>query len=334
MLETECRLRNLTAEVVQLREALSRLGEATESTNHASARSTSPAYTGPTSIGFGLSVVKSSLALVGGKDKLIAQNENARNSKQSMPEVYEDTTILLKLISLGKERLLRLLDVYEQFVGKLYPCLDINSVRKYTLELLDNSKNSTVTDGTDDKFWYLARDFQVLKIVLATALMSEGRGVSQFGAQLAASVEDKIWSRMRVPEVDMKELLILVVLVSCLDSYSPTLRTGRTGSDILCSLSTTSTATTKSLPIEQQDSQQGAVTKWAYTIEAHGLECEEIFRERFNVHGRLIYFGAFTSSIGDGLLAPSCLLFFKTLILMRPCRDLLVQKSLTCEFLC
>jgi hypothetical protein len=53
----------------------------------------------------------------------------------------------------------------------------------------------------------------VLIILLATALLVESHGRSELAAQLADCVEDRFASRLKVAQVDMKEILILVLLV-------------------------------------------------------------------------------------------------------------------------
>jgi hypothetical protein len=70
-----------------------------------------------------------------------------------------------------------------------------------------------------DQDWFSARDVQVLKILLATALLVESHGRSERAAQLADSVEDRFASRLKIAEVDMKEILILTLLV-CIILFS------------------------------------------------------------------------------------------------------------------
>ena len=82
----------------------------------------------------------------------------------------------------------------------------------YRQDSVTRSANYSEEAGSDQD-WFSARDVQVFKILLATALLVESHGRSERAAHLADSVEDRFASRMKIPEVDMKEILILTLLV-------------------------------------------------------------------------------------------------------------------------
>lgn len=124
------------------------------------------------------------------------------------------------LAVLGQAEALRLVQVYEDTVGIMYPCVDLESVRAYITDYYGpgrGAKNGREAGGlsgdSTEQEWFFARDIQVLKIILAIALLAESHGRSERAAQLADSVEDKFASRLKIPTVDMKELLILTMLV-------------------------------------------------------------------------------------------------------------------------
>lgn len=101
----------------------------------------------------------------------------------------------------------------------MYPCVDLTSVRSYAVEYYQSScpadgRISEPTPAASDQDWFHARDIQLLKILLATALLVESHGRSERAAQLADSVEDRFASRLKIAEVDMKEILLLTLLVS------------------------------------------------------------------------------------------------------------------------
>jgi hypothetical protein len=113
-----------------------------------------------------------------------------------------------------------LVQIYEDSVGIMYPCVDLDSVREYVHEYYRSngiyeisSASEALAQDAPDQDWFTARDIQVLKIILATALLAESHGRSEFAAQLADSVEDRFSGRFRVAEVDMKEILIMTLLV-------------------------------------------------------------------------------------------------------------------------
>jgi hypothetical protein len=96
----------------------------------------------------------------------------------------------------------------------MYPCVDLESVRAYIADYFrDKDGVGPSSPATLDQDWFFARDIEVLKILLATALLAESHGRSERAALLADSVEDRFATRLKVPEVDMKELLILTLLV-------------------------------------------------------------------------------------------------------------------------
>jgi hypothetical protein len=130
------------------------------------------------------------------------------------------------LLSLDETDALRLVDVYEEAVGLMYPVVDLKSIREYIVDYYSQHSNDSAghmsppQSGNED-WWFSARDTEVLKLVLALALISESPGQSELGNILAASAEDTFaTTRTQVPEVDMKELIILTLVVSCLFSQN------------------------------------------------------------------------------------------------------------------
>lgn len=119
------------------------------------------------------------------------------------------------LTELGLAESLRLLSVYEQSVGIMYPCVDLDSVRTYIIDFFRGGSNAPAVANATDQDWFFARDASVIKIILATALLAESHGRSERAAQLADIVEDEFATRVKIADVDMKELLILALLVSC-----------------------------------------------------------------------------------------------------------------------
>ncbi|KAJ5924094.1 hypothetical protein N7466_008281 [Penicillium verhagenii] len=190
----------------------------------------SPTYVGPTSAEFGL-----------GRQDRIASTYSSRNgdfndaeeedfdlsttapspapSDEQLNEVSGDP-----IKALGLEEILRLIQVYEDTVGIMYPCVDLASLRTYVVEYHHQydpaiDRVAGPAQKASDQDWFHARDVQVLKILLATALLVESHGRSERAAQLADSVEDHFASRLKVAEVDMKEILILTLLVGLLSLY-------------------------------------------------------------------------------------------------------------------
>ncbi|KAJ5119219.1 hypothetical protein N7526_010856 [Penicillium atrosanguineum] len=189
----------------------------------------SPIYVGPTSAEFGLSRrarplshARSHDAPVGDEDDEDIDLSTAAHSPAPLDrdEALDGED---PLSSLGLLETLRLVQVYEDTVGIMYPCVDLASVRAYVVEFYHSQDPAFVsaldlTRPDSDQDWFHARDIQVLKILLATALLVESHGRSERAAQLANSVEDRFASRLKIAEVDMKEILILTLL-SIFHSY-------------------------------------------------------------------------------------------------------------------
>lgn len=178
----------------------------------------SPTYVGPTSAEFGLTQARRSLSHQAGDCPVIdhcAEDLDLSNAPSPAPsERGENVPLKHPLRSLGADETLRLVQVYEDTVGVMYPCVDLDGVRAYVLEFYrSHDSSSALIQTASDQDWFSARDVQVLKILLATALLVESHGRSERAAQLADSVEDRFASRMKIAEVDMKEILILTLLV-------------------------------------------------------------------------------------------------------------------------
>jgi hypothetical protein len=176
----------------------------------------SPPYVGPTSAEFGLRRQRASRNPASENE---ADEDMPLSTPTRSPTPEGTAPHSGSGFSLGLDDALRLVQVYEDLVGVMYPCVDIDSVRGYVHEYY-RSHDMILTDATDsldkgstDQDWFFARDIQVLKLILATALLAESHGRSEAAAQLADSVEDRFASRFKVAEVDMKEILIMTLLV-------------------------------------------------------------------------------------------------------------------------
>ncbi|KAJ5965251.1 Copper amine oxidase N2/N3-terminal [Penicillium waksmanii] len=193
----------------------------------------SPSYVGPTSAEFGLDHQDDPLLYaLDDRDNIHADNfQGNQDSRPASPVAQistgstptENSTSQHSLHDLGLEETLRLVQVYEDTVGIMYPCVDLASLRTYVVEYYHSqtsafNKSSARRLSRRDEDWFHARDIQVLNIVLATALLVESHGQSERAAQLADSVEDRFASRLKVAQVDMKECLILTLL-SLFHSY-------------------------------------------------------------------------------------------------------------------
>lgn len=179
-------------------------------------RPVSPSYIGPTSGEFGLNAVPA------GED----ETENSEDALASAPVSPRRRRVgsipSNPLLALRDADALKLVDIYEDAVGRMYPIVDLKSIRRYIVDYYRQSRNGSVDNlntpqNGDEDWWFSARDAEILKIVLAIALISESHGRSDLGDVLAANVENTFaTTRTQVPEVDMKELIILTLVVCIL----------------------------------------------------------------------------------------------------------------------
>ncbi|CRG91331.1 Pyrimidine pathway regulatory protein 1 [Talaromyces islandicus] len=180
-------------------------------------RPVSPSYIGPTSGEFGLN------ALPGDVNEDETENsEDALASGPVSPRFQGQRHISSipsnPLLALSETDALKLVDIYEDAIGMMYPIVDLKSIRRYIVDYYRQCQNGSVVNlntpqNGDEDWWFSARDAEILKIVLAIALISESHGRSDLGDVLAANVENTFAStRTQVPEVDMKELIILALV--------------------------------------------------------------------------------------------------------------------------
>ena len=120
------------------------------------------------------------------------------------------------LWSVGREEAVRLARVYDEEVGVMYPMLDIEKCLT-KIHMLFNFMESAVrtglvsravagTDSLQDE------DTNIVKMVLATALVIEGCGRSELGQKLFDSVKT-VCGEMLWQPVYVKGLMLLVITV-------------------------------------------------------------------------------------------------------------------------
>ncbi|KAE8552721.1 hypothetical protein TMatcc_007899 [Talaromyces marneffei ATCC 18224] len=184
----------------------------------------SPSYVGPTSSEFGLNVPNDDVPdMDETENSEIAQPSSPTSpyAPTVPPEDQRRRTNISRnnpLLSLDAADALRLVDVYEEAIGLMYPVVDLKSIREYIVDYYSQHSHdaaghmSPPQSGNED-WWFSARDTEVLKLVLALALISESPGQSELGNILASSAENTFaTTRTQVPEVDMKELILLTLV--------------------------------------------------------------------------------------------------------------------------
>ena len=122
----------------------------------------------------------------------------------------------------------RLIDIYEEEIGKIYPILDLQEVHQrsdFLFKFLSASKKSGLKSHFDD-YPNVARDVNanITKMVLANALATKQGDQGDLGKKLFHSVveasEKKIWEQLSVDN-SAQVLLTLMVTFPCFLVVSP-----------------------------------------------------------------------------------------------------------------
>ena len=158
-----------------------------------------PAYVGPTSFAFGLDVP--------GVDLRPA----------FFREDFRDFERSADAISISKELAYRMIELFEETIGDVYPCVDFNAIRQCASNVFDE------TPETFHRRLYQVpsplstfdRDFEIFRAILANGLVLDGHGQSGSGAVLMDRIETIMYNRVKVFEVDTKELLLLLLMAWC-----------------------------------------------------------------------------------------------------------------------
>ena len=155
-----------------------------------------PAYIGPTSFAFGLDL----------------------RGEHPQPAFLKSDTWNVESsgnpFNLGKEHAYRMIKLFEETVGDVYPCIDFDTVKSCASNLFDKLPE-TVYNRLFQAVSPLStfdRDFEILRAILANGLVIEGDGQSECGAMLMSRIEDTMYNRIKVFEVDTKELLLLLLM--------------------------------------------------------------------------------------------------------------------------
>ena len=122
------------------------------------------------------------------------------------------------LWSLDKPVAINLCKVYEEEMGLMYPVLDMNRTIAQTISLFDLMEAARGTGletnelpGTDHMEMI---DVNIIKMVIASGLLVELRGKSDQARDLFESCREAFESSLSRSEVEIKQLVLLVVVVS------------------------------------------------------------------------------------------------------------------------
>ncbi|KAL8677564.1 MAG: hypothetical protein Q9186_006025 [Xanthomendoza sp. 1 TL-2023] len=178
-------------------------------------------FQGPTSSAFNIDVAKSSLQTMGLTDpsltdphvheyeELLSRSPQQRHTSNPLaPSQYAKDAIW----SITKVEAIRLCRVYDEEIGIMYPMLDIEQIIGKADKLFTFTEPATKTGSIDrsrpstDSMY--GPDINILKMILATALILEGGGQSELGSALFETVKSAGESKLgETPDIAGLRLL-------------------------------------------------------------------------------------------------------------------------------
>lgn len=179
-----------------------------------------PQFHGPTSTLYGLDVARSSLQTMGitqnaNDDGLLSRDRSRAASPVPIPATPHPSKDPLWLID--HSEVVRLLRVYEEEIGIMYPVVDIDKVLKHANSLYKfiqaslrvgfGQPNLPGADAIDDE------ETIVLKMLLAITLTVEGHGRSEFGQRFFEAAKPAVDLQL-VTALDIKSVVLVVLTVS------------------------------------------------------------------------------------------------------------------------
>lgn len=236
-------------------------------------------FQGPTSAAFGIGIANRSLQTMG-----MTQPEHPNEIGEVFEETLPGATYRNQaptaqmamhpskdpLWSISKDEAVRLCRLYDEEMGIMYPIVNLEETIGKTKALFTFTESAARTGliqvqmpgcdslGTDDN--------NILKMVLATALIVEGNGQSELGQRLFESVRDASGSRLWEP-VELKGLTLLVIIVRRnSESHVRQMLKGRRRNII-------SIRMTKFGLIESSVWRQGSVLKWVFIVAKQWRNC-------------------------------------------------------------
>ncbi len=189
------------------------------------AHGSQPRFQGPTSSAFSFDVARSSLQTMGiaapemqedggyNDGEMTPRGSPGHLQAPMAPMVHPNKDPLWKI---GKEEAIRLCRMYEEEMGIMYPIIDMESTITQADKLFHFTEAATRTglvnpalSGPDR---LTSNDVDILKMVLAIALIVEGEGQSDLGRMLYESCREAFEGRLSGP-VEIKGLILLVLVV-------------------------------------------------------------------------------------------------------------------------
>jgi hypothetical protein len=281
-----------------------------------------PAFHGPTSSAYGFDVANSTLRTMGITQESVIDETGIPNDRTAtasplgaiLPHPSKDP-----LWSISRGEAIRLCKVYEEEIGIMYPLIDIKGILQYVNRLwtfLEAGLRSGIghmpgADAIDDD------DTNLLKMILAAALILEGSGQSELGQRIFESLKPAITAKFWDP-TNTKGLSLLCVAVRYFFSSLFWTRRYDHPANPRFRQSTISIGVTRVKRGASSVLQLGCVWRWASIGENH---CSDLSTMKWSTWLQQSFSGSCTLLIDAGALGRECPLRFKTQISIRAFRS-------------
>lgn len=183
-----------------------------------------PKFRGPTSALFNLGVARSSLVHMGlagdegGEDGLMAHDGTPSGSPppSQRPLLHASKDAIW---SLNKDEAIRLIYVWQDEMGTMYPIVDTEGLVRHTgmlFTFMEAARRSRLMEGSMPGADAIYDDqTNLLKLIVAVALTLEGSGKSELGKKMWESVRTSVEAQL-FDAPDLKGLQILALAVRLL----------------------------------------------------------------------------------------------------------------------
>jgi hypothetical protein len=184
-------------------------------------------YNGPTSTAFNLGVAKSSLRVMGITPVEAGEDEGSGMHDVSPRPTTPTSTAMMPtgpmhadkdpIWSISKQEALRLVRVWNEEQGLMYPIIDIDPILRYT-EMLFSFVEAAARSGLMQAALpgadaIMDEQTSILKLILAIALVLEGRGKDALGEKLFDNIHGVVDRTLTEP-VGLHGIRLLVLTVS------------------------------------------------------------------------------------------------------------------------
>lgn len=183
-------------------------------------RTKHPQYMGPTSSAYSFGVARTSLQDMGintGTNSDDAGIRSYSTTPARSPIPSRDSHFPREpLLSITRNEAIRLVEIYEEEFGIVYPFIDIKSVLSAVEQFYTTAKSTRAAEAArrpGDENMLSGGVVDILKLVIAIASVSEGHGPTNLSVRLLDNVESGFEGRLCGPSVDILEIQAWTLMV-------------------------------------------------------------------------------------------------------------------------